>query len=1055
MSIFMKKEGAITVYICFITSIMLILTGVLVDGARARVAEAQVQSVAEAAANSLLAYYNNILKEWFGLMALSENNPSVLEEELMYYLNRNLMTELGAEKKKLSDASWDYLKKFLNIEDKYENVSFLDMYDYRIDYVKVVPLYNLAENEVLRAQIVEYMKYRAPEILGEEFLEKINVFRGYKKQAKVLSSKLEVDKKLYSISEELGKLSSQIKKVNSFEPEDIKEELNYVGERIALKVGMEKVYKEMKKKRMEAEEKLKEHRKTDEYKNEMQRLKQELSMATDETEKESIRKQIEDLDEPFKSEIEEAEKEEKDAKDEYNFFAKEADKEIDKMFNELKKFESHNDEAIKIANRIIEKNDDVKKQLESLKKELQGDTSDFAEKMKQEIKKIESQISTENITRLAEKFSNNKTLIGELTQTLEKINLYSINDDSYDLSAFKREDYFLMLDYIRKKIIKVEELYTNYISKYSKVSYEEFPVEEVTETKEKVEDPRKATKDLINSSDNPLKNIEAPEKHEDFEEIKKGLPSGDAKIDSREILAAFLGEDYDFVVEAIGYDKNKAKLDDSLEESLSNASIINDMDFENDSNNSIIKGMGLITTLINILEEGLETIRDEIYVGEYALGIFNNYLSTKDLKSENGKTISQVDLRLRNRSDRKQYSYFENEIEYIIGGKDNEKANIRNVMTKILITRITLNSLHIFLDPAKMKEVVSTAKNLAAFASPPIAVFLIPLFTFLIVVGWAAAESVIDLKLLMKGESVPIFKTRYNWILSVDGGLSKIKEKIFDSVIEVGKEHVKDKLDEKIDSLENSIKNYMESIKDSINTKVDNIVEKVFEPVEAALNSVDKTIKENYNYIAESIENELSNIGNEEMNFIVREIYRIAMEEFKKAKEELQSKVTMPIDKAREEIDNIKESIKDTVSKKISGLEETINKKISEYAKTSKEKLNNYIDSFGNKNSSVVGDSNNLKASGITFNYEDYLRLFLLTMNRDKKITRIQDLIQLQMIKMTGNKDFKLANCNTYVGIKVDVSMKYFFMTQPFVKKELQTEEFDRHSLKVMLFKGY
>jgi len=115
MRIFKRNEGAITVYICFITSIMLILTGVLVDGARARVAEAQVQSAAEAAANSLLAYYNNILKEWFGLMALSENNPSVLEEELMYYLNRTLMTELGAEKKNISDASWDYLKKFLNI----------------------------------------------------------------------------------------------------------------------------------------------------------------------------------------------------------------------------------------------------------------------------------------------------------------------------------------------------------------------------------------------------------------------------------------------------------------------------------------------------------------------------------------------------------------------------------------------------------------------------------------------------------------------------------------------------------------------------------------------------------------------------------------------------------------------------------------------------------------------------------------------------------------------------------------------------------------------------
>ena len=1051
MSIFKKNKGAITVYICFIITIVLILTGVLVDGARARVAEAQVQSAVEAAAKSLLAYYNNILKEWFGLMALSEDNPSVLEEQLLYYLNRTLMTELGAEKKNASDASWDYLKKFLNIENKYEDVRFLDMYDYRIDYIKAVPLYNLAENEVLRAQIVEYMKYRAPELLGEEFLEKINVFRGYKKQTKILSSKLEIDKKLYGISKKLSELSSQIKKVNTFDAAELKEKIKNIGEKIALKVGYEKVYKEMKKKRIEAEKKLEERRKSDEYKEEKQRLKKELSLAEDESEKESIRQQIEDLDEPYKSEVEKAEEEEEDAEKEYKFVAKEANKKIDELFKDLGKFESYNDDAIKIANKIIEENADVKKQLDALKSQLKGDTSDFAEKMRQEIKKIENQISTESITHLIDKFNNNKTTINNLTKTLEDKNLYDINEDSYDISIFSKEEYILMYEYIQKDIIKVEELYTNYLLKYSKVSYEEFPVEEITESKEKVEDPRSASKELIESSENPLNNIEAPESHEDFEELMKGLPSGGAKIDSREILEAFLGEDYEFVIEAIGY-KGESK---SSENSFDDVSVINNMDFESDQNGSVIEGLNLITALIDRLEEGLEFIRDETFINEYALGIFNNYLSDKNLKSESGNTISQVDLRLRNRSERKPYMYFQNEIEYIIGGKVNEKENVQTVMAKILFIRFALNTIHIFLDPAKMKDVVSTAKYIAAFASPVIAVFLIPLFTILIAMGWAMAESVIDLKLLMKGESVPIFKTSQNWILSAEGGLNKIKEKITGTLVEVGKEHTKQVVDKKIDSLENSLKSYMENIKDTINTKVDNTVEKIFEPVESALNSADKTIKDNYAYITESLENELSNIANEEMNAIVREIYKIAQEEYKKAKEDIQSKLTMPIDKARDEIDNIKESIKDTVSKKISGMEEAIDKKISEYAKEGKEKLNDYIDSFGNKNAVSIVEYNNVKASAFSFNYEDYLRLLLLTMDRDEKITRIQDLIQLQMIKMTGDKDFKLANCNTYVGVKANVSMKYFFMSQPFVSKELKTEEMDRHNLKVMLFKGY
>lgn len=1051
MNIFKKNKGAITVYICMILSIMLVLTGVLVDGARARVAEAQVQSAVEASANSLLANYNNILKEWFGLMALSENNPSVLEEDLLYYLNKNLMTELGAEKENMGDKSWDYLKKFLNIKNEYEDVRFLDMYDYRIDYLKIVPLYNLAENEVIRAQIVEYMKYRGPEALGEEFLEKINVFRSYKKQAKTLSSKLEVDKSLNSISKELGELYKRIENVNSYAPAEIKEMIEEIGDKIALKVGAEKVYKEKREKRIEVQEKLDEHRKTDEYKSNRQLLLKELSLAQDEEEKDIIREQIKDLDEPYKSELEKAEEDEKEAKDQHNFIAKEAKKEIDNMFSYLKKFESFNKDAERKAVDIKGKTKNIKTQIESLKKDIAGDTSDFAERIRQDLKKIENQVSEDSMDHLIEKFNKNIDTLKALIQKLEEKNLKDIDEDYDNLSSFNNDQYLEMYEYIHRHIIAAEDLYKNYIVKYSKVTYEEFPVEKKPETKEKVDDPRDASKDLIKGSDNPLKNIEAPEKHEDFDEIKKGLPSSGSKIDSEEILKAFIDDNYEFVAKAIGYD-SKSESDGKNSDKTFD---INNIDFENDSNNSINDGLNLITSLIEFLETGLESIRDEIFVDEYALGTFNNYLSTKDLKVKGGNTISQVDLRLRNRSERKPYTYFENEIEYIIGGSSNEKSNINNVLAKILLIRFTLNTLHIYLDPIKMKEVYSTATIIASFAGPLIATFAVHLVAILIIMSWSMAESIIDLKLLMKGESVPIFKTKLNWILSVEGGLSKIKEKIAGTIVETAKDYAKEVADDKIDSIESLLKNSMANIKDTISTKVDNIVEKVFEPVDAALNSTDKTIKDNYSYLTESLENELSNIANDEMNAIVKEIYKIAQEEYKKVKSEIEGKLTMAIDKAKEEVENIKQSIKDTVNEKISGMEESINKKINEYAKNSKEKLNEYIDSFGSKNPISTGGYNNVKASILSFNYEEYLRLLLLMTNRDVKITRIQDLIQLQMVKMTGDKDFKLAHCNTHVGVITNVSMKYFFMSQPFVKKELQTEEFDRHNLHIMLFKGY
>ncbi len=1054
MGMFKRNEGAITVYICILVSIMLILTGVLVDGARARVAESQVQNVTEAAANSLLANYNNILKEWFGLMAMSESNPAVLEEELMYYLNRNLMTELGAEKKNLSDASWDYAKKFLNVENKYESVRFLDMYDYRVEEVKALPLYNLAENEVLRAQIVDYMKYRAPETLGEEFLEKLNVFKSYKKQAKVLSSKLELDKSMDEISGLLAKLYKEIEKVNLYDKDTFKVMLDRTCNRICVKLSREEVHLEYKKEMEEADKALKEHRKSDSYKNDKQRLEKERRLAKDRSEKDDINQLIADLDEPYLSMFTTAEEEEGEARKDYFLCEELAEEAIDEILKDIEEYTSYNEAALKIAETIKEKSADMKdKKIADFKAQIEDDNSDFAEKMRQEIKRIEAQVSKDSMEHLVKKFTQNSNILKDLHKILKEMELKTKSVDPNSPNAINPEELRGMSKEFKDSIIPVDSLYSNYLVKYSKVSHEEFPVDKIVAGEKNVEDPRDASMDLVKGSDNPLNSLDSLEIHDDFKEIMKGLPSGDgAKINSEEILEAFLGENYDYILESLGA-KDDSKVEDPKIEGTQK--LIEKMNFKNDDDNSLSGGLGILGTLIEILENGLETVRDEIFVDEYALGTFNNYLSTKDLKVKDGNTISQVDLRLRNRSDRKPYLYFENEIEYIIEGSGNEKSNVSSVQNRILLIRFTLNTLHIYLDPAKMKNVYSIAGAIAGIGGPLVGAFAVHLIAALIVMGWSMAESIIDLKLLTQGESVAIFKTSKSWILSAQGGLNKLQEKITDTVVEGVKDYSKEFLNDKIDVLEGDLKGYTANVKDTINVKIDNIVEKVFEPVENALNNADKTIKDEYSQLTENLENELLNTSNESMNTITKKIYEISQEEYQKTKGEIENKLTMPLDKAKAEIDEIKQSIKNTVDEKISGMEETINEEIRKAAKEGKEGLNNYIDSFGDKNPTTTIVNNNFKASILSFNYEEYLRLLLLATNKDKKITRIQDLIQLQMVKMTDNKDFKLSNCNTHVGVITNVSMKYFFMTQAFVTNELKTEELDRHNLYVMLFKGY
>ncbi|MCX7749700.1 MAG: DUF5702 domain-containing protein [Clostridia bacterium] len=116
----------------------------------------------------------------------------------------------------------------------------------------------------------------------------------------------------------------------------------------------------------------------------------------------------------------------------------------------------------------------------------------------------------------------------------------------------------------------------------------------------------------------------------------------------------------------------------------------------------------------------------------------------------------------------------------------------------------------------------------------------------------------------------------------------------------------------------------------------------------------------------------------------------------------------------------------------------------------------------------MTGQSKN--TTEITFNYHDYLRLLLFFEGTNNKIARIQDLIELNLqYKEIGKKlpkkgkdgttplvnaKFSMANCKTYIRVEAKVSMKYFFLTQPFMPAKYKSPD-GRHSFSVVVYQGY
>lgn len=100
------------------------------------------------------------------------------------------------------------------------------------------------------------------------------------------------------------------------------------------------------------------------------------------------------------------------------------------------------------------------------------------------------------------------------------------------------------------------------------------------------------------------------------------------------------------------------------------------------------------------------------------------------------------------------------QMEYILAGKDTDWQNLEEVAKKLLLWREASNMMYLLSDGAKMAEAQALATALTA-------VMLMPALEepvkYTILFAWAYVESLQDVKTLLGGGRVPIFKTTADW----------------------------------------------------------------------------------------------------------------------------------------------------------------------------------------------------------------------------------------------------------------------------------------------------
>lgn len=152
------------------------------------------------------------------------------------------------------------------------------------------------------------------------------------------------------------------------------------------------------------------------------------------------------------------------------------------------------------------------------------------------------------------------------------------------------------------------------------------------------------------------------------------------------------------------------------------------------SRRKLQQGMGLIT------KKQLD-ITDKLLMSEYILDKFPCYTSQQS-------------------SDGLKY-----QAEYAIAGKTSDTENLKAVVYRLAAVRETANLLYLYSSPSKKAQADALATTLASALLLPVAQ---PIISLALLSCWAFAESLLDIRELLKGGKISLLKNDQSWQLSLE-----------------------------------------------------------------------------------------------------------------------------------------------------------------------------------------------------------------------------------------------------------------------------------------------
>ena len=1021
----MRLRGSITVFMSIVLSALIAFTGIIVDASRLKAAKKHAQAAVQLSVQSALTQYHAPLKEHYGFMSI------------------------GYEREELEVFILELLENNLSVENAYMP-ECVDLYGFNVENVAVTSLFNLTEDYVLEQQITQFMKYRAPVSAVGNFLEKLKALKTYMAQSGVLNKKMDLEKKLQKIREEQVYLHLLLtERIGGFSddgmlPKNIQNHLNKVTELTNDIKNIEKPGAELADNWASM---LRISERINEAKNHIKRLEREVRELEEEkaryktNEEEDTDSYMNMLDEKISAINNKIELEKSYISDETDSLKNKAricmgllsqiEDKAGTIYSSILVLGDFNARFINYHNRAAELTDEIAKGCEDVKKlrieiedeiDKQSAESDngFLMRIKAEINKLVINADPDVIYNIQAEIDSNLTVLQTAKTKIDECD-----------NAFLQIIYEL-LAFIQKTKDRIDDEYINLNMETfgNKIEYICEPVQGPLQTaaaaykkpvyslepavnkKEKNEFNKWCNivfdeeNDVDNSKDKGYQkklkqNIQKNEEEENNKAQEQIKADDDGLSDKRldeifQNLPSYRDKDGRYINV-----KNSGRTSEELEDNYQPAQEENKRkDAEEKYGNALNENGNMALRIGKLLASAGEALIKSLYVNEYIVSAFKN------------ANIETTGISIAGSPQERFYE--KGEVEYIIFGAKKEKTNIFLAKSSIFGIRMGLNLIHIYTDTEKTAAALTAANIIAGWSA-----FGVPIVKNLILLGWAAGESWLDVKGIIEGEPVPVYKTKNTWKLD----LKSLFSNIAGEVINEASDWLKQTKDELIDKGENALRAAVESI-------VYGAVNEAFLPVEQMFTELDKGDDS-------KTEPDISDFdipdGFSDMNAIKEWIINTVKKHFESVKSEAVNWSSLKI-----------EEYKKNVTKKIVDFlfESSAYKN---FAARLKNELDDIINQSGglltdkaNKLGGKIGDTGTkeqILGSVVSFDYLDYLRLLLFVVPQKTKLLRIADLMQLNMQKTIDNPDFLVSNYNTFLIVEADISFKYLFIPKFFVNK--------------------